>query len=348
MAQIKVGIIGATGYAGAELVRILAAHPQVELVELVTRSYGGKAFCEVYPYLYKYVQQELRELDLPALADKADLVFTALPHGHAAPVARAMLERGKKFIDIGADLRLKKREVYEQWYGVEAADQDLLDQSVYGLPELNRDQISSASLVGNPGCYPTSVILALAPLLERGLLDTGSIVVDSKSGVSGAGRGLALTNNFAEVNENFRAYNVGKHRHTPEIEQALSILAGEEVVVSFTPHLVPMNRGILSTIYANLKDEVTLAQVRSIYEEYYRSDFFVRLLPPPLLPQTKAVVGSNHCDLVPVVDQRTGRVIIISAIDNLIKGAAGQAVQNMNLMFGLPENTGLVNPGLYP
>jgi N-acetyl-gamma-glutamyl-phosphate reductase len=346
--KIKVGIIGATGYAGAELVRILSAHPQVELVALVTQSYGGKAFCEVYPHLYKYVMLECRELDLPALADKADVVFAALPHGHAVPVAGEVLERGKKFIDLGADFRFGRRDVYEQWYKVEHSGEELLEQAVYGLPEIHRDKIRSASLVGNPGCYPTSVILGLAPLLRNGLIDPGSIIIDSKSGVSGAGRGLSLGTHFSEVNENFRAYNVGVHRHTPEIEQELSKLAGEDVVVSFTPHLTPMNRGILSTMYAGLKQEMTLEQVRSVYEEFYRSEFFVRLLPPGILPQTKAVTGSNHCDIVPVVDPRTGRVVVISAIDNLIKGAAGQAVQNMNLMFGLPETTGLDRPGLYP
>ncbi|TYO94439.1 N-acetyl-gamma-glutamyl-phosphate reductase [Desulfallas thermosapovorans] len=346
--KIKVGIIGATGYAGAELVRLLSAHPEAELVALTTQSYGGKSFCEVYPHLYKYVDQKCCELDIPDLVGKADVIFAALPHGHAIPVAREVLKQGKKFIDLGADFRFDRREVYEQWYKVEHTAPDLLEQKVYGLPEVYREKIKSASLVGNPGCYPTSVILGLAPLLKHGLVDTGTVVADSKSGVSGAGRGLSLGNHFCEVNENFRAYNVGMHRHTPEIEQELGKLAGEEMVISFTPHLTPMNRGILSTVYAKLKQEMTLGQVRSIYEEYYRSEFFVRLLPPGILPQTKAVAGSNHCDVVPVVDPRTGRVVVISAIDNLIKGAAGQAVQNMNLMFGLPEITGLNRPGLYP
>lgn len=346
--QIKVGIIGATGYAGAELVRILSAHPYAELVALTTQSYGGNAFYEVYPYLYKHVAMECREPDLPALVEQADVVFVALPHGHAIPVAREVSARGKKFIDLGADFRFDSSEVYEQWYKVEHTAPELLRQAVYGLPEVHREKIKTASLVGNPGCYPTSVILGLAPLLRSGLVDTGTIVVDSKSGVSGAGRGLSLGTHFAEVNENFRAYNVGMHRHTPEIEQELGKLAGEEMRISFTPHLVPMNRGILSTIYAQLKREMTLEQVRAVYEEFYRSKYFVRLLPPGILPQTKAVAGSNHCDVVPVVDPRTGRVVVLSAIDNLIKGAAGQAVQNMNLMFGLPETAGLERPGLYP
>jgi N-acetyl-gamma-glutamyl-phosphate reductase len=346
--KIKVGIIGATGYAGAELVRILVSHPQVQLVALTTQSYEGNLFYDVYPYLYKYVEQQCLELDVPALVSESDVIFAALPHGHAIPVAREALRQGKKFIDLGADFRFDSHEVYEQWYKVAHTAPELLKQAVYGLPEIHRDKIRSASLVGNPGCFPTSVILGLAPLLTNDLVDTGTVVADCKSGVSGAGRGLSLGVHFAEVNENFRAYNVGMHRHTPEIEQELGKLAGEEMVISFTPHLTPMNRGILSTIYAKLKQAMTLEQVRSIYEEYYRSEFFVRLLPPGMLPQTKAVAGSNHCDIVPVVDSRTGRVVVISAIDNLIKGAAGQAVQNMNLMYDLPETMGLDRPGLYP
>ncbi len=346
--KIKVGIIGATGYAGAELVRILVSHPQAQLVALTTQSYEGRLFYNVYPHLYKYVEQKCQELDVPALVSESDVIFAALPHGHAIPVAQEALRQGKKFIDLGADFRFDSKDVYEQWYKVEHTAPELLEQAVYGLPEIHRDKIRSASLVGNPGCYPTSVILGLAPLLSNGLVDTSTVVSDSTSGVSGAGRGLSLGVHFAEVNENFRAYNVGMHRHTPEIEQELGKLAGKEMVISFTPHLTPMNRGILSTIYAKLKQEMTSEQVRSIYEEYYRSEFFVRLLPSGMLPQTKAVAGSNHCDVVPVVDPRTGRVVVVSAIDNLIKGAAGQAVQNMNLMYDLPETMGLDRPGLYP
>lgn len=345
---IKAGIVGATGYAGAELVRILAAHPDVELTALVSQSYVGCPISEVYPHLYKHVPQRCRELDVPDLAGECDVVFTALPHGHAVPVAVRVLEAGKKFIDLGADFRFRRPEVYEQWYKVKHEAPDLLKKAVYGLPEIHREEIKTASLVGNPGCYPTSVILGLAPLLKNGLVDTGAVVADSKSGVSGAGRGLALGSHFSEVNENFRAYNVGVHRHTPEIEQELGGLAGEDMVISFTPHLTPMNRGILSTVYAGLNRQAALEEVRSLYEDFYRGEFFVRLLPPGMLPQTKAVTGSNHCDVAPVVDSRTGRVVVVSAIDNLVKGAAGQAVQNMNLMFGLPETAGLDRPGLYP
>ncbi|MCL2337624.1 MAG: N-acetyl-gamma-glutamyl-phosphate reductase [Firmicutes bacterium] len=346
--KIKAGVIGATGYAGAELVRILSAHPDVELTALASRNYAGRSFSEVYPYLYQYVPQLCRALDVPALAGECDILFTALPHGHAAPVARQVLAAGKKLIDLGADFRFRRPEVYEQWYKVPHEAPELLKEAVYGLPEIHREQIKTAVLVGNPGCYPTSVILGLAPLLKSGLADLATLVADSKSGVSGAGRGLDLGTHFSEVNENFRAYNVGLHRHTPEIEQELSGLAGEDLMLSFTPHLTPMNRGILSTIYARLNKPVSLAAVRAIYEDFYRDEFFVRLLPAGMLPQTKAVTGSNHCDIAPVVDERTGRAVIIAVIDNLIKGAAGQAVQNMNLMCGLPETAGLDRPGLYP
>ena len=346
--KVKAGIVGATGYAGAELVRILSSHPGVELTALSSQSYGGKAFCEVYPHLYKHVLQHCRELDIPALARECDIVFTALPHGYAVPVAREVLGGGKKLVDLGADFRFKYPAVYEQWYKVGHEAPELLEQAVYGLTEINREEIKTASLVGNPGCYPTSVILGLAPLLHKRLIDTGTVVADSKSGVSGAGRGLSLGTHFSEVNENFRAYNVGVHRHTPEMEQELGALAGTSMAISFTPHLTPMSRGILSTVYAKLNRDMTMEQVMSVYEEFYRSHYFVRLQPPGVLPQTKAVTGSNHCDVAPVVDPRTGRVVVISAIDNLVKGAAGQAVQNMNLMFGLPETTGLDRPGLYP
>ena len=346
--MIKVGIVGATGYAGAELARILAGHPEVELVALITRNYGGIPFQEVYPHLNKYIPLVCEELDLPALAERADVIFTALPHGHAVPVAVGAAACGTKMIDLGADFRFRNPDTYEAWYKVLHTGRDLQARAVYGLPELHREDIPGASLVANPGCYPTSAILGLAPLLKNGLLDPGSIVIDSKSGVSGAGRGLSLGIHYCEVNENIRAYNVGIHRHTPEIEQELGWLAGEQLTVSFTPHLTPMTRGILSTIYGKLKQPLSGDDVLTLYSNYYQNEQFVRVLPKGKLPSTKNVWGTNHCDLAPVVDSRTGRVVVVSAIDNLIKGAAGQAVQNMNLMFGLPENTALDRPGMYP
>ncbi|MDK2887769.1 MAG: N-acetyl-gamma-glutamyl-phosphate reductase [Thermoanaerobacter sp.] len=345
---VKASVIGATGYAGAELVRLLNAHPQVELVGLTTQSYAGKAFWEVYPHLYGYVDLVCEEQDLPALVERSDVIFTALPHGHAMAVAREVVGRGKALVDLGADFRLHDPAVYQEWYKVEHTAAELLPQAVYGLPEIHREKIRSARLVANPGCYPTSVILALAPLLKEGLIDTGSIIIDSKSGVSGAGRGLSLNTHYCEVNESIKAYGVAAHRHTPEIEQELSALAGKKVLVSFTPHLTPMIRGILSTIYARLAGQKSTEEILALYREFYRQEKFVRVLPAGMLPATKMVAGSNHCDIGLVVDRRTGRVVIISAIDNLIKGAAGQAVQNMNIMFGLAEDTGLYGPGVYP
>lgn len=346
--MIKVGVIGATGYAGAELVRLLSSHPGVELAALTTQSYTDKPFWEVYPHLYKYVDLMCEGLDLPELVDKCDVVFTALPHGHAMPVALEVVRQGKKLIDLGADFRFYNNDTYEAWYKVEHTARELVDRVVYGLPELHREKIKSAQILANPGCYPTSAILGLAPLLKGRLIDTGSIVIDSKSGVSGAGRGLSLNTHYCEVNENIKAYGVAAHRHTPEIEQELSALAGEELVVSFTPHLTPMTRGILSTMYAKLLRPVEQDEIAHVYREFYATEKFVRVLPPGMLPLTKAVAGSNHCDMAAVTDRRTGRVVVVSAIDNLIKGAAGQAVQNMNIMFNLPEDTAIGGPGMYP
>jgi len=345
---INVSIVGATGYTGAELVRILHRHPEVELVALTTRSYAGMHFYEVYPHLYQYNQLTCEEMDLTKILDISDVIFVALPHGHAMPIALEAARRGKKIIDLGADFRLLDYRVYEKWYKVDHEARSLLDGAAYGLPEINRENIKKSGLVANPGCYPTSVILALAPLLKHGLIDTGSIIIDSKSGASGAGRGLSLGTHFCEVNDNFKAYNVAVHRHTPEIEQELGKIAGEDIIVTFTPHLLPITRGILSTVYARLNTPLGKEQVHGHFMDYYKDEFFVRVLPLGLKPQTKWVSGTNHCDLGVTVDTRTGRVIVVSAIDNLVKGASGQAVQNMNIVCGLPENTALDIPGLYP
>jgi len=345
---VKVSIVGATGYTGAELVRILSRHPEVELVALSTQSYAGKPFWEVYPHLYKYNQLTCEEMNLPELLDASDVVFVALPHGHAMPVALETARRGKKIIDLGADFRLADYRVYEEWYKVTHGARELLSSAAYGLPEINREKIRGAWLVANPGCYPTSAILALAPLLKHRLIDPGSIIIDSKSGVSGAGRGLSQGAHFCEVNENFKAYNVAVHRHTPEIEQELGKIAGEEITVSFTPHLLPITRGILSTVYAKLAVPLGQGEAGELYSDYYKGEFFVRVLPEGLLPQTKWVAGTNHCDLGLMVDPRTGRVVVVSAIDNVVKGASGQAVQNMNIVCDFPEDTALAGPGLYP
>lgn len=346
--EIRVGVIGATGYTGAELVRILSDHPNARLVGLTTQSYAGKPFWEVYPHLYKHTDMICRELDLPGLVEKSDVIFTALPHGHSMPVAAEVHRQGRRMVDLGADFRFNDSGIYEKWYKADHTEPVINRQAVYGLPEIHRDSIREAGIVANPGCYPTSAILGLAPLLKSGLAEAKGIVIDSKSGVSGAGRALSLNTHYCEVNESIKAYNVGFHRHTPEIEQELSRLAGEDLVVSFTPHLTPMNRGILGTIYANLKDGAGQDRIYGLYREFYRDCPFVRILPPGMLPATKQVCGSNHCDIGIVVDDRTGRAVILSAIDNLIKGASGQAVQNMNIMFGLPEDAGLGRPGMYP
>lgn len=345
---VKVGIVGATGYTGAELVRILSRHPEVELVVLGTQSYAGEPFWAVYPHLYKYNQLICEDVTKPGLLDMAEVIFVALPHGHAMPIAAEAARCGKKLIDLGADFRLADYQVYEKWYQVEHTAKELLADAVYGLPEINREIIKGAKTIANPGCYPTSVILALAPLLKNKLVDLDSIIIDSKSGVSGAGRGLSLDIHFSEVNENFKAYSVAIHRHTPEIEQELSKLAGNNIIVSFTPHLLPVTRGILSTIYAKLSNQTDSRALTELYEEFYKDELFVRILSEGLLPRTKWVNGTNHCDIGITVDPRTNRVIIVSAIDNLVKGAAGQAVQNMNIICGLPENTALAGAGLFP
>lgn len=346
--MIKAGIIGATGYVGAELVRLLSRHPKVQLNSLTSQSYAGKPMWEVFPHLYGVVNNTLEGLNLPELVARCDVIFTALPHGHAMPVGEEVMRRGKRLIDLGADFRLKDVDVYQSWYKTEHTASVLVASAVYGLPELYREEIRGSVIVANPGCYPTSAILGLAPLLTDKIIDTESIIIDAKSGVSGAGRGLSLKTHFSETTNSFQAYGVATHRHTPEIEQELSQLAGSSITVSFTPHLTPMTRGILGTLYAKLTRGITTEELTARYREFYHGERFVRVLPAGMLPTTKAVSGSNCCDISVTVDPRTGRVIVLSAIDNLIKGAAGQAVQNLNVMLGLPEDTGLDFAGMYP
>lgn len=346
--MIKASIIGATGYTGAELVRLLHRHEQVELKHLTSQSFEGQNFEDVYPNLTGYCFQKCVAANIPEVVVESEVIFIALPHGHAVGVVQEAFKQGKKVIDLGADFRFDHGTVYESWYKVVHEGQDLLSKAVYGLPEINRSKIKKTSIVGNPGCYPTSIILALAPALKNKIIDVNSIIIDAKSGVSGAGRKLALSSHFVEANENINAYGVGNHRHTPEIEQELSKIAGEELKVSFTPHLIPMTRGILSTIYASLQGNYTTEQIRELYQEFYQDEPFVQLLPEEKWPHTKWVYGSNNCHLNLLVDARTNRLIIVSAIDNLVKGAAGQAIQNMNLLFGLPETSGLINPGMFP
>jgi N-acetyl-gamma-glutamyl-phosphate reductase len=345
--MIKVGIIGASGYTGEELARILALHPQVELTVATSRQYAGKKLSDIYPNLRGLVELTVEDVVVEDLAGRADVFFTAVPHQTAMDIVPQLLTRGCKVVDLSADFRIHQAAVYEQWYVPHTA-REYLDRAVYGLPELHREAIRQTILVANPGCYPTSIILATAPLLKAGLIDPDTIIADSKSGASGAGRGVAVGTLFCEVSEGFKAYKVGEHRHTPEIEQEISELAGRPVVISFTPHLLPMSRGILSTIYAALKPGVGSTQVRALFEEFYRGERFVRLCKEGEVPATQFVRGSNFCDIGWKIDSRTGRIVLISTIDNLVKGAAGQAVQNMNLICGLPEETGLGTVPLFP
>lgn len=338
---MKVAVLGATGYAGCELVRLLCRHPGAEIKFISSESHAGSSLDLVHPQFYRAFGLELQPLRLSAIPESVKLVFCALPHGRPAELVPDLLAAGKRVIDLSADFRLRDPALYETWYGRTHPAPGLLDKAIYGLPEINREAISGAELIANPGCYPTSVILALAPLAGSGLIDWHSVVIDSKSGVSGAGRTPRQPFHFPECTENLKAYRVADHQHTPEIEQLLSHLSGDAVTITFTPHLVPMVRGILSTIYLRLNRDFTPEQLDAVYRQFYDGHPFVRVLPPPRLPETRLVRGSNFCDLGIRFDQRTGRLVILSVIDNLVKGAAGQAVQNMNIMCGLPEETGL-------
>lgn len=341
---MKVGILGATGYTGQELVRLLNRHPEAEIIYLGSSSSAGKEFAEIYPGLTGSNTLILEDEEVPDL----DVLFCALPHGLTAARAAQLLERDIKIIDLGADFRLNDADTYEKWYKVHHPNPRLLKEAVYGLPELYREEIKGKRLIANPGCYPTASLLPLVPLLRAGLLAWNTIIIDAKSGVSGAGRGVSQAVHFSEVNENFKAYGVAEHRHTPEIEQELSKASGAEVTISFTPHLVPMTRGILATVYCSVRDGVEEGDLRRCWEEAYAGEQFIHLLPEGIWPQTKFAYGSNHVFLQMKLDKRTDRVILVSAIDNLVKGASGQAVQNMNILYGLPEETGLQNTGLWP
>lgn len=345
--MINVGIIGATGYVGIEIVRLLQNHPEINISTVVSQNFVGKKISDVYPNLRNIFDMECEELDIDKISEKADIFVTALPHGVSQEVIPQLIKKGKKIVDHSGDFRYKSVEVYEKWYNAKHGMPELLDISVYGLPELHREAIKTAKIIGNPGCYPTCSILGLAPLISNKLADTKNIIIDATSGVTGAGRSTDLPYQFCECTENFKAYKVSTHRHTSEIEQELSLLAGEEIIVSFTPHLAPMKRGMLSTIYANLTCEKSASQLIELYKEFYKGEYFVRILEEGTLPETKHVAGSNFIDIGIVVDKRLNRAVILSAVDNLGKGAAAQAVQDINIMCGFPEHTGLVTPGLY-
>ncbi|MBU4232054.1 MAG: N-acetyl-gamma-glutamyl-phosphate reductase [Desulfobacterales bacterium] len=346
--KIRVAVIGASGYAGLELVRLLVRHPGCELAALTSLEYPGRPFSQIFPALAGLVDLPFSQDPAPEqIGAAADVVFTAVPHQTAMGMIPAFLAQGCKVVDLSADFRFRDISVYEQWYQEHTAP-ELNAEAVYGLPELHRDEVRRTRLVGNPGCYPTGVILGLAPLAQAGLLVADSVIADCKSGASGAGRQALLGISFCEVNDGFRAYKVLEHRHTPEMEQELSLLAGTPVSVTFTPHLVPMSRGILGTLYAGLTEPRSEEDLRELYAKFYQGHPFVRLHPRGSLPDTRDVRGANFCDLALRVDRGGRRVIVISAIDNLTKGAAGQAVQNFNLMMGLPETMGLETPPFLP
>lgn len=350
--MIKVGIIGATGYAGGELVRILLNHPEAEIKWYGSRSYIDKKYADVYCNMFKLVDDICKDDNLEKLADEVDVIFTATPQGFLASVLTEDILSKTKVIDLSADYRIKDVSVYEKWYGIEHKSPQFIEEAVYGLCEINRDKIKHKRLVANPGCYTTCSILSMYPLVKEGIIDKDSIIIDAKSGVSGAGRGAKVNNLFCEVNENMKAYGVLTHRHTPEIEEQLSYALGsdkvDDVKIIFTPHLAPMNRGILVTGYANLKRPVDYDTVRAIYEKYYKDEKFVRILNKDVYPETKWVEGSNYFDVNFKIDDRTNRIVVMGALDNIVKGAAGQAVQNMNIVFGFDEDMGLNLVPMFP
>lgn len=345
--MIRALIFGATGYTGIELMRILSSHPHAVVAGGSSQTWAGKKVSELFPFVQTERDFVLRSIEELKLNPQGDVAFLALPHGEAAGIIRPLLEAGLKVVDLSADCRLRDPNMYAEWYGPHC-DLELLQQAVYGLPEIHREKIRQADLVANPGCYPTSVILGLAPLLNLPEVDTSRPVVDSKSGISGAGRGAKLNTSFCEAGEGFRPYSVTGHRHIPEMEQELSGLAGEPVRVRFTPHLIPISRGIVSTMYLPLKASTTAERLREAYKDYYGSEPFIRVLPPGVFPDTARVRGSNQCHVAVELDERTGLVIAMAAIDNLVKGASGEAVQNMNIMAGVEESAGLDGLPLFP
>ena len=347
--MIKAGIIGATGYAGGELVRLLLRHPEVNLIWLGSRSYNGERYADVYRNMTTLSDSVCRDDNMKELAEEADVIFTATPQGFCAGAVSEDILNKTKIIDLSADFRLKDVAVYEKWYKLQHASPAFIKEAVYGLCELKRKEIPGARIVANPGCYTTCSILTLWPLVREGLIDPDTIIIDAKSGTSGAGRGEKLANLFCEVNENVKAYGVTTHRHTPEIEEQLSYAAGRSIRLNFTPHLIPMNRGILVTAYADLSDAgIQGEEIVRAYRAHYDKEPFIRFLGEGVCPETKWMEGSNYTDIGFCLDKRTGRVIAMGALDNLVKGAAGQAVQNMNLLFGLPENTGLEMVPVFP
>ena len=346
--MFKVGIIGSTGYAGGELARLLLQRDDIEIKWYGSRSYIDQKYASIYQNMFRIVDDACMDDNMKELADQVDVVFTATPQGLCASLVDEDVLSKVKVIDLSADFRIKDVSVYEKWYKLTHASPRFIGEAVYGLPEINREKVKRARLIANPGCFPTCSFLSTYPLVKEGLIDPNTIIIDAKSGTSGAGRGSKVDSLYCEVNENIKAYGVASHRHTPEIEEQLSCAAGKPVTISFTPHLVPMNRGILVTAYASLTKKVSYEEVKAVYDKYYRDEYFVRVLEKDVVPQTRWVEGSNFADVNFKIDTRTNRVVMMGAIDNMVKGAAGQAIQNMNLMFGLPENTGLKQIPIFP
>ena len=346
--MIRVGIIGATGYAGGELVRLLLGHKEAKIVWYGSRSYVDRKYADIYQNMFQLVDDICQDDNMEAMAEQVDVIFTATHQGLCASLVKEEILHKVKIIDLSADFRIRDVSVYEKWYGMEHRAPQYMKEAVYGLCELNREAIKKARLIANPGCYPTCSFLSVYPLVKEGLIDPDTLIIDAKSGTSGAGRGAKVDNLFCEVNENIKAYGVTGHRHTPEIEEQLSLAAGKQVLINFTPHLVPMQRGILVTAYASLKKDISYKEVKAVYDRYYEKEYFVRVLPEDVCPQTRWVEGSNFVDVNFKIDPRTKRIIMMGAMDNLVKGAAGQAVQNMNLMFGVDEAEGLRMAPLFP
>jgi N-acetyl-gamma-glutamyl-phosphate reductase len=346
--RMKAAVIGGTGYGAVELIRLIKIHPHLKIGTVVSNSQAGNSFSEAYPHLTGILEQPLEKFDPKTLAEQNDVVFLATPSGVSSRLVPELMEEGVRCIDLSGDFRLKTEEQYESWYKHPSADRAYLNQAIYGLSEIYAEKISDARLIANPGCYPTATNLGLIPIIRTNLVDFESIIIDAKSGVSGAGRGLSLTSHYVEINENLKAYKLGKHQHIPEIEQVLEEESGHPITVSFTTHLVPMTRGIMCTMYVNLKRNLSTLEVYELYKKFYKNKPFVRVRPVGTIPATKEVWGSNYCDIGLHVDERTNRLTIISVIDNLMKGASGQAIQNANLMFGWDESTGLINIPMYP
>ena len=346
--MLKIGIIGATGYAGGELVRLLLGHKEAEIVWYGSRSYADQKYASIYQNMFQIVEDTCLDDNMEAMAEQVDVIFTATPQGLCASLVNEDILNKVKIIDLSADFRIKDVKVYEKWYGIEHKSPQYIQEAVYGLCEVNREAVKKARLVANPGCYPTCSFLSVYPLVKEGLIDPNTLIIDAKSGTSGAGRGAKVDNLFCEVNENIKAYGVAGHRHTPEIKEHLSRAAKEPVLINFTPHLVPMQRGILVTAYASLKREISYEEVKAVYDRYYNKETFVRVLEKDVCPQTRWVEGSNFVDVNFKIDPRTRRIVMMGAMDNLVKGAAGQAVQNMNLMFGIEETEGLRMAPVFP